>query len=356
MSLPQIRQQIDKIDAQLLELLNARARLAEEIGRIKRAAGQAVLAPDREEVLLRGLVKKNTGPLDAAAVRAIFREILSSCRARQKNLRIGYFGSEGSYCHQAATSRFGSGETYHGSPTIPEVFALLEREEVDAAVVPVENSIEGGVNATYDMLVNTSAVICGEVYLRIRHVLAAPARAKRIESIYSHPQALGQCRQWLLQNFPQARQIEASSTTHGAQLARTQPHAAAICSPFAARAAGLKILHADIQDVPRNFTRFIILSRQIPAASGQDKTSLLFSVSHEVGALGKILNIFSNYGINLEKIESRPAMRKEWEYHFFVDVRGHAHTDGLKKALEDVRSKTLWLKILGSYPQAPRDV
>jgi len=356
MNLPQIRQQIDKIDAQLLELLNARTRLAEEVGRIKRASGQAVFAPDREEVLLRALAKKNPGPLDDASLRAIYREILSASRSRQKRLQIGYFGSEGSYCHQAATGRFGSGDAFMACPTIPEVFALLHREDIDACVVPVENSIEGGVNATYDMLVGTHAVICGEIYLRIRHVLAAPARTKRIETIYSHPQALGQCRQWLLKHHPQARQIEASSTSHGAHLARQNPHAAAICSAFAARAAGLKVLTSDIQDIPRNLTRFLILSRHMPPASGDDKTSLLFSVSHEVGALGKILRIFSDHGLNLEKIESRPAMHKEWEYHFFVDVRGHAHADGLKKALEDIRRKTLWLKILGSYPQAPRDV
>jgi chorismate mutase/prephenate dehydratase len=356
MNLPQIRQQIDKIDAQLLDLLNARTRLAEEVGRVKRASGQAVFAPDREEVLLRVLAKKNPGPLDTAALRAIYREILSASRSRQKRLQIGYFGTEGSYCHQAATGRFGSGDAYLACPTIPEVFALLHREDIDACVVPVENSIEGGVNATYDMLVSTPAVICGEIYLRIRHVLAVPAKTKRIQTVYSHPQALGQCRQWLLKHFPEARQIDASSTSHGAHLAKAQPHAAAICSAFAARAAGLKILHTDIQDVPRNLTRFLILSRAMPPASGDDKTSLLFSVSHEVGALGKVLRIFSDHDLNLEKIESRPAMHKEWEYHFFVDVRGHAHADGLKKALDEVRRKTLWLKILGSYPQAPRDV
>jgi chorismate mutase/prephenate dehydratase len=356
MNLPQIRQKIDKIDAQLLELLNARTRLAEEVGRVKRASGQAVFAPDREEILLRALAKKNPGPLDTASLRAIYREILSASRSRQKRLQVGYFGSEGSYCHQAATGRFGVGDQYVACPTIPEVFALLHREDIDACVVPVENSIEGGVSATYDMLAATPAVICGEIYLRIRHVLAAPTRTKKIETVYSHPQALGQCRQWLLKNLPEAVQIESSSTSHGAQLARTGLHAAAICSTFAARAARLKILHNDIQDVPRNLTRFLILSRQTPPPSGDDKTSLLFSVSHEVGALGKVLRIFADHHLNLEKIESRPAMHKEWEYHFFVDVRGHSQTDGLKRALDEVRRKTLWLKILGSYPQAHRDV
>lgn len=356
MNLQQIRQQIDKIDARLLGLLNQRTRLAEEVGKIKRVSGQAVFAPEREEVLLRSLARKNPGPLDEASLRAIYREILSASRSRQKRLRVGYFGAPGSYCHQAATGRFGSADAYTGCATIPEVFALLQRGETDACVVPVENSIEGGVNATYDMLATTDASICGEIYLRIRHVLAAPAGAGKIGTVYSHPQALGQCRQWLLRNLPEARLIESSSTTHGAELARANKNSAAICSSFGARLARFKVLHQNIQDQPRNLTRFLILSGTTPAPSGQDKTSLLFSVPHEAGALGRILGVFSARGINLEKIESRPSPQKEWEYLFFLDVRGHALQEPLLAALEAVRRQTLFLKILGSYPQANRDV
>jgi chorismate mutase / prephenate dehydratase len=356
MSLQKLRQQIDKIDARLLALLNARTRLAERVGKIKRASGQAVFAPEREEILLRRLASDNPGPLPNESLRAIFREILSASRSRQKPLTVGFFGSEGSYCHQAALSRFGAGDSYLAAPTIPEVFALLDREEVDACVIPVENSIEGGVNATLDMLVQTDHKICGEICIRIRHLFMARPGTTKIKKIYSHPQALGQCRQWLLRHYPGVRQVESSSTSHGAELAAQEPGAAAIASQFAARRCELEVLHSNIQDARKNMTRFLVLNRHAAAPSGDDKTSLLFSVSHEVGALGKILRVLSEHEINLEKIESRPAMQKEWEYLFFVDVRGHFQDETLAGALEAIRPKTLWLKVLGSYPRAPRHV
>jgi chorismate mutase / prephenate dehydratase len=356
MNLQKLRQQIDKIDARLLVLLNARTRLAERVGKIKRASGQAVFAPEREEILLRRLASDNPGPLPNESLRAIFREILSASRSRQKPLTVGFFGSEGSYCHQAALSRFGSGDSYLAAPTIPEVFALLDRDEVDACVIPVENSIEGGVNATLDMLVQTDHKICGEICIRIRHLFMARPGTAKIKKIYSHPQALGQCRQWLLRHYPGVRQVESSSTSHGAELAAQEPGAAAIASQFAARRCELEVLHSNIQDARKNMTRFLVLNRHAAAPSGDDKTSLLFSVSHEVGALGKILRVLSEHEINLEKIESRPAMQKEWEYLFFVDVRGHLQDATLAGALEAIRPKTLWLKVLGSYPRAPRHV
>lgn len=356
MNLQKLRQQIDKIDLRLLALLNARTKLAEKVGKLKRASGQAVFAPEREEILLRRLAAGNPGPLPNESLRSIYREILSASRSRQKPLTVGYFGSEGSYCHQAALSRFGAGDSYVAAPTIPEVFGLLERDEVDTCVVPVENSIEGGVNATLDMLVQTDLKICGEICIRIQHVLMARPGTKKIEKIYSHPQAFGQCRQWLLRHYPGVRQVESYSTSHGAELAAKEKGAAAIASQFAARRCKLEVLHSNIQDARRNMTRFLVLNRHPAAPSGDDKTSLLFSVSHEVGALGKILRVFSEHEINLEKIESRPAMQKEWEYLFFVDLRGHFQDPVLAGALEAIRPKTLWLKILGSYPRAPRHV
>jgi len=351
MNLQEIRQKIDAIDADLLRLFNERTRLSEEVGKVKRASGQPVFAPDREEILLKRLAKANKGPMGNETLRAIYREILSASRSRQKRLCIGYLGPEGSYTHQAALERFGSSDKFVPQRSITEVFAMLSREEADACVVPVENSIEGGVNATHDMLVATDLSICGEIYLRIRHVLVAAQTGKTIERIYSHPNALGQCRQWLLRNYPNAEQIECSSTSYGAQKVLQESNAAAIASVFAARHFGLKILHRNIQDVPRNMTRFLILSRQMPPPSGQDKTSLLFAVSHQVGALNHVLQLFADNGLNLEKIESRPSAQKEWEYLFFVDVKGHCQQAKLKRALAPIRKQTLWLKILGSYPQ-----
>jgi chorismate mutase/prephenate dehydratase len=352
MNLERIRKKIDAIDADILRLLNERTALSGEVGKIKRASGAAVFAPHREEILLRHLAKRNKGPLDKAALLAIYREILSASRSRQKRLSVGYLGPEGSYSHQAALERFGSSDQFVPCRTIPEVFALLSCNEADACVVPVANSIEGGVSATLDMLMNTDLVICGEIYLRIRHVLAAVAAGAEIGRIYSHPQALGQCRQWLLRHCPNAEQIESSSTSQAAQLALKDPHGAAIASAFAAKLYGLKVLHTNIQDMARNQTRFLILSKHLPAPSGSDKTSLLFSVPHEVGALNAVLKLFSDHRLNLFKIESRPAAHKEWEYLFFTDVKGHCQQAKFRKALSQIQKKTLWMKVLGSYPQA----
>jgi chorismate mutase/prephenate dehydratase len=356
MNLDQIRKKIDAIDTEILRLLNERTGLSEEVGKIKKASGAAVFAPHREEILLRHLAKQNKGPLNKAALMAIYREILSASRSRQKQLIIGYLGPEGSYTHQAALERFGSSDKFVPCRTIPEVFALLSCNEADACVVPVANSIEGGVSATLDMLMSTDLTICGEVYQRIRHVLAAANGEVEIKRIYSHPQALGQCRQWLLRHFPNAEQIESTSTSQAAQLALKDKNSGAISSAFAAKRYGLKVLHTNIQDVARNQTRFLILSRQMPAPSGADKTSLLFSVPHQVGALNEVLKMFSDHKINLEKIESRPAAHKEWEYLFFVDVKGHCQQSRFKKAFSQIQKKTLWMKILGSYPQAQNHV
>ncbi|MDZ4788401.1 MAG: prephenate dehydratase [Blastochloris sp.] len=356
MNLQDIRKKIDHIDTQVLALLNERTGLAKEVGQIKKASGQAVFAPEREELLLNQLEKKNKGPISHSTLRAIYREILSASRSMQKQLRVSYLGPEASYCHQAALDRFGTSDQYLPARSIPEIFAMVQRDEADACVVPIENSIEGGVNATHDSLVSTDLSICGEIYLHVRHMLMASPDSKEIKKIYSHPQSFGQCRQWLMKHYPAADLIEVSSNSAGALRVLEDPHAAAIASQFAARHYELKVLDHNIQDVARNLTRFLILSRSSPVKSKNDKTSLLFTVSHEVGALTQVLEIFSLNKLNLEKIESRPAAQKEWEYLFFVDVKGHSQQANLKRALAQIRRKTLWLKILGSYPQANKNV
>jgi chorismate mutase/prephenate dehydratase len=354
MTLQELRNKIDGVDEHILRLLNERMELAEHVGALKKTNGQAVFDPAREQALLQSLTKKNKGDLPEAALRAIYREILSASRMKQKRLVIAYLGPEATNTHQAALERFGTSDTYLPCRTIPEIFAAVARDEADAAVVPIENSTEGGVNATHDALVDSDLVICGEIYQPIVHVLMAAKPAGTIRRIFSHPQAFGQCRNWLLQHYPAVDLVEVSSTAYAAQRAQKEPESAAIASDFTARFYGLKIVHSHIQDVAKNLTRFLILGKgtSTVAPARKNKTSLLFAVPHQVGALGVVLKIFSDNKLNLEKIESRPAHRKAFEYLFFVDIKGHCQQASVKSALNAVRQKTLWLKILGSYPQA----
>jgi chorismate mutase/prephenate dehydratase len=350
MTLQQLRSKIDVIDRQLLALLNQRARLVKRVGSVKRVTGHAVFDPDREQALLEALDRRNKGPLDASSLRAIYREILSSSRMMQKQLRVAYLGPEGTYCHQAALERFGSSDLYNPCRTIPEIFATVSREESEVGVVPVENSTEGGVSASLDSLAVTELTICGEVYLKINHVLAGVEKNGPVEKIYSHPQALAQVRQWLSVHLPQAVQVEVSSTSEGARRAAAEARTAAVISPFAARLYGLDVLHRHISDSAVNTTRFLVVGRHKCQPTRRDKTSLLFAVSHEVGALSQVLAILSQHKLNMQKIESRPSKHKAWEYLFFVDVAGHQDREPFRRALAQIRKKTLWMKILGSYP------
>lgn len=356
MNLTQLRSKIDKVDEQLLRLLNERTALAEEVGQIKRKSGQQVFAPEREEMLLQRLEKLNDGQLSKLALRSIYREILSASRQNQKQIKVAYLGPEATNTHQAALDRFGACDLYQPYRSIPDIFGAVRREEADMAVVPIENSIEGGVNATHDALVDSDLFVCGEIYLQIQHVLATRTESQPVEVIYSHPQALGQCRQWLLANYPQAQQVEVSSTSEGAKRAKTEPRAASICTAFAAKFYGLAVRHRHIQDAARNQTRFLILSKHAVPPSKKDRTSIIFAVPHKVGALCSVLSVFAERKASMLKIESRPATGRSWEYFFFVDVEGHAENQPLREALENLRSQTLWLKILGSYPQANANV
>ena len=216
--------------------------------------------------------------------------------------------------------------------------------------MPIENSTEGGVNAAHDALIHTDMQICGEIYLPIRHVLAAAEKKEKIHTIYSHPQAIGQCRNWLARNYPEAKCVEVASTSVGAQRAKMEPGSAAISSELSVKLYGLEIVSRNIQDSTKNLTRFLIIGTMIPDSTKNDKTSLLFSVSHEVGSLNKVLGLFAKHHLNLEKIESRPSRDAQWEYLFFVDVKGHVQNPTITQALKQVGAKTLWLKVLGSYP------
>jgi len=355
MSLQKIRKEIDQLDAQLLDLLSRRSALSEEVGRIKRASGKAVFAPDREEVLLKNLEKKADGKLTSKAIRSIYREILSASRLKQKQLNIAYLGPEATHSHQAAQDRFGKCDQYQACQSIQEIFHVISSEEADCGLVPIGNSIEGGVNASLDALIHSDLIICGEVYAKVSHALMSAKRTAKIERIFSHPQAFGQCRQWLNKHYPGVECVEVSSTAEGARRCKAEARSAAIAGTFAADYYGLKVWNTNIQDMEKNVTRFLLMSREMPVPTKQDKTSLIFAVSHKVGALNDILKLFAKYKLNLEKIESRPVAHKPWEYLFFVDVKGHCQQDPLKEALRKIQQNTLWLKVLGSYPQGHSD-
>ncbi|MFZ5806554.1 MAG: prephenate dehydratase [Verrucomicrobiota bacterium] len=337
---------IKKIDDAILRLLAERIHISRLLGASGGKISSSDIAEDNAHLL--HLLKRKEIP--EAALKNIYREIFSVSRAAQESLTVACLGPEGSYSHQAAMERFGSQARYLFCRSIPEVFAAISREEADTGMAPVENSIEGGVNAALDCLVHTDLVIQGEIHLRIHNLLCASPKHGTIKRIYSHPQPLGQCRQWLLAHYPNIEQIEVASTSEGARRVQKDEHAAAIVSPLSAQIYKLKILGKNISDAMDNTTRFLILGEYPAKRSVQCKTSLIFAVAHEVGALSAILNIFASHGLNLQKIESRPAPHKAWEYLFFVDVAGHFQDSAFAKALTQIRRKTLWLKILGSYP------
>ncbi len=351
MTLPEIRKKIDAIDSKLIGLLNARADLVHEVGEFKKRNSLAIYAPEREEQLLRSLVKKSRGRLPATAIRAIYREIMSASLALEKHLTIAYLGPEATWSHQAAREKFGASVHYAAQANIAEVFNAVTRGTADYGVVPIENSTEGAVNYTLDQFVDSELKVCAQFSLRIENNLIAKIPRAEIRKVYSHPQVFGQCRQWLRQNLPGVDLIEAASTTHAAELAARDPHAAAIAGRMSAEVYGLEILEAAVQDSPNNTTRFLVIGHNTCPPTGDDKTSLMFCVQDKPGALFSALEPFKRLRLNMSKIESRPSKRKAWEYFFFVDVEGHSHDKALVKALAELARHCTFVKILGSYPK-----
>jgi chorismate mutase / prephenate dehydratase len=354
MTLAQIRKRIDAIDSKLIELLNARADLVHEVGEVKKRNGLAVYAPEREEQLLRSLVKKSKGRLPANAIRAIYREIMSASLALEKHLTIAYLGPEATWSHQAARDKFGASVDYSPQSSIAEVFNVVARGKADYGVVPIENSTEGAVNYTLDQLVDSELKVCAQFSLRIENNFVAKIPRAEIRKVYSHPQVFGQCRQWLRHNLPGVDLIEVASTTHAAEIAARELHAGAIAGRMAAEVYGLNILESSIQDSPNNTTRFLVIGHNTCPPTGDDKTSLMFCVQDKPGALFNALEPFKRLRINMSKIESRPSKRKAWEYFFFVDVEGHAQDVTLVRALDELAKHCTFVKILGSYPRTAK--
>lgn len=357
MDLESIRKKIDEIDATLIRLLNERLRLAAEVGKVKLGSGGEIYVPQREEEVLRGLLEINEGILTETALRAIYREIMSAAIALEKPTVVAYLGPEATYTHQAAMKKFGASLTYRPFPTIPDVFAAVEKGEADYGVIPVENSTEGAVIHSLDMLVESELKIVAQVYLEIAHNLVSPSPIGEIATVYSKDQALWQCRRWLQMNLPNAELREATSTARAVQIVKEVPGAAAVAGSLAAEIHGVPIQAANIQDKSDNITRFFVIGKNAsgPVRNGENKSSFVISISDEVGALHQAIAPFAARGINLTKIESRPSRRKAWDYYFFIDALGHYEDPEVREALAEVRKFCPLVKWLGSYPRVAHD-
>ncbi len=352
MNLDDIRNQIDSIDRDLLDLLSRRAEMVHEVGLVKKRDGLQIYAPEREEALLRRLVEMNQGRLPEKSIRAIFREIMSAALALEDDLTIAYLGPEGTWTHQAAIKKFGHSVNYSAQPNFSDVFEQVVRRRASYGVVPIENSTEGAVSHTLDLFVDSPLHICAQILLRIENGLMASIPRGEIRTLYSHPQVFGQCRGWILRNFPEADLVEVSSTTKAAQIARDQAAqgAAALGGPLAAEMYGLTLLEESIQDRATNTTRFLVIGEKTCPATGNDRTSILFAIHDRPGSLVKALQAFDQFHINLSKIESRPSKRKDWEYIFYADLAGHCEDGKVADALTELAAHCSMVKLLGSYP------
>ena len=351
MSLDDLRKKIDRIDEKLVKLLNDRAQLTLSIGQNKLAAKKGIYAPDREKAVLDRIKSLNLGPMTAEAFCAIYREIMSASLSLEKDLQIAYLGKEGSFTSLAAMNKFGSQVKYLPCQSILEVFQKVEQDDCDYGVVPVENSVEGAVTHTFDLLVDSDLKICAQMLMPIAHVLMSKTgKLEDIKEIYSNPQVFGQCRHWLQSHVPQAALVPMASTTEAAELVRTAKTRAAIASEHAAKMMKLNIVRRNIQDIQHNTTRFLVLAKDDVRPTGKDRTSIVFSIKDRVGALHAMLEPFQKYKINLTKIESRPSKKRAWDYFFFVDFEGHRQDQSVGKALDQLEEMCKYLKILGSYP------
>ena len=325
MTIPEHRKAIDELDAKLVALLNERTQHVLGIGEIKRKAGEEIYVPSRERQVFQRVCKQNRGPITDTSLRAIYREIMSSALALEKSMAIAYLGPEATFTHQAAIQRFGSSLLYAAQKTIADVFNEVAKGRADYGVVPVENSTEGVVTHTLDMFVDSDLKIVSQIVLPISHCLVSKSPRDGIKKLYVHPQSLAQCRAWVHKNLAGAEIVETSSNARSAELAAQEKHAAAIAGLLAAEKYGVPVLEHDIQDNAANATRFLVLGRKCSPPTGHDRTSLMFSIADEVGALHRALAPFRKFRLNMTKIESRPSKRRAWEYFFFVDCDGHAN-------------------------------
>lgn len=355
--LSELRKQIDRIDREVLRLLNDRAKLAVQIGRIKRKNKVGAYSPGREIEVVEGIARLNEGPFPADALKSIYREIISASRSLEEPLRIACLGPLATFTHLAALRHFGSSSQYIPVDSIKEVFEAVESGNASYGVVPIENSNEGVVSYTLDMFIDYDLKVIAEVMIEVSHnLLSKSGDARKVKRIYSHPQAIGQCKNWLEKNMPGVTILDATSTAKAAEIAASDTGAAAIASEAAARMYDLRFIARQIEDRRHNFTRFLVIGKDSPPKTGRDKTSIMFSIKDRPGALYDILAPFKRSKINLTKIESRPSKRRAWEYIFFVDMEGHVEDKKVQNAIGAIEDNCLFLKILGSYPAGAEDV
>ncbi|MBA4148123.1 MAG: prephenate dehydratase [Verrucomicrobia bacterium] len=352
MNLTEHRKAIDKLDAQIVKLLNERTEHVLHIGEIKLKAGEEIYAPHREQAVLDRICKMNAGPITSESLRAIYREIMSSALSLEKSMAIAFLGPEATFTHEAAIRRFGASLKYSPQRTIAEVFTEVSKLRADYGVVPVENSTEGVVTHTLDMFVESDLKIVAQIILRIQHCLVSRFKKTEITKLYTHPQTLAQCRAFIQRHFPNAEIIETSSNARSVEFAAKEKNSAAIAGALAAEKYNVPILEINVQDNSVNATRFLVLGRTCSPATGKDRTSLMLSIKDEVGALHSALAPFQKYKLNMTKIESRPSKRKAWEYFFFVDCDGHFSEKKVARAIVDLEQVCHFVKVLGSYPNA----
>ncbi len=350
--LDKLRQQIDEIDKQVIDLLNTRAKAAIEIGKLKNNSGASIYAPHREKQVLERIHKLNKGPLPDKVFKAIYREIMSGCISLEKPVTVAYLGPQGSFSHLAAIKKFGSSVNYTDVAYIREVFVEVAQGHCDLGVVPAENSIGGVIIDTLDAFQDLNVKICAEMLLPIHHNLLANCPMDKIERIYSKPEVFGQCRIWLAEHLPGIDIQPVSSTSRAAERASQEKHSAAIGSKLAAELYNLNIVCKNIEDDPNNSTRFIVISKEPAKQTGNDKTSIMFITAHKAGALADVLDVFRQYKINLTSIDSRPSRKKSWEYYFFIDTEGHYDNENMQQAIAEASKHCLQLTVLGSYPKA----
>ena len=351
-----LREKIDAIDQQILDLLNQRARVAQEVGHVKAETNAPVFRPEREAQVLRAVAERNPGPLMGSDVQTIFREVMSACRALEKRVTVAYLGPAGTFSEQAVYQQFGRAVEGLPCASIDEVFRAAEAGTADFGVVPVENSSEGAINRTLDLLLQTTMAISGEVSIQVHHsLMSASGSMEGVTRICAHSQALAQCQVWLNLNYPHIERHAVASNAEAARLASENPAMAAIAGEIAGHRYNLQVVKAHIQDDAHNRTRFAIIGRLRTAPSGRDQTSLVLSVPNKAGAVYKLLSPLATHDVSMTRFESRPARMGTWEYYFYVDIEGHAHDAKVAAALKELQENAAFFKLLGSYPLSVSD-
>lgn len=350
--LDEFRETIDTIDERILHLLNERAKVAQAVGKLKNSHKSEYYIPSREKAILQRLVEINPGPLPPESVTEVFREVISGCRSLETVITVGYLGQEGSYHHCAAQAHFGRSVHFVPCDTINAIYDEVERQRVDYGIAAIENSIEGSVTESLDRLAHSKVHVVGERFFPITHNLISYSELHDIKKVYSHPQALRQCRRWLESNLPKAGWVEAPSTTQAVINCQSEPNSAAVGSLLAAEIYNVPVQVRGIEDITGNTTRFFVVGRKSHPPSGDDKTSLVVFIRDRVGALYSMLEPFKNNSINLTNIVSRPTKQEAWQYMFFIECQGHKEEDVIKRTIDEIEANSLYVKILGSYPRS----